>query len=343
MRVAGITLKANNRHIIDSVYRPAGTAEFGKLFDDPTSWVHASVTMSRQSDYLYRTAALIGYIHYRTRALIASIVNLLSDNTIYDEERVASLPSVEVTASRPDALTDEMRHRCVYLLNNMYSCTPNQGFWTAGTQQRAMSCDQYRLCPWCRYRKSLEMFNALSFLFPSEGAEARDICVTHFMSICDPMALDLNSPAQAYQKVARSIADNRDWLGDYVVTLPRQVRTDVYGDDAARYEMVWRTSLIAITEHGFDLPLPEALSPMKIEGAHFISDGVVYRYPAEPAGLRDAFKTVMGYPKFMLSSELTDELLGIILTVLSAGDRNRAVPHGLRQTATEESPAEQTD
>jgi hypothetical protein len=48
---------------------------------------------------------------------------------------------------------------------------------------------------------------------------------------------------------------------------------------------------------------------------------------------------VMGYPKWMMSTKLTDELLADILTVLLAGDRNRAVPHGLRET---EPPTEPT-
>jgi len=160
------------------------------------------------------------------------------------------------------------------------------------------------------------------------------------MSPCKPETLDLNSSEEAYKKVAHSICDQRDWIGDYLITLPHQVFPSVLKDgETDAYRLTWRTSLIAVAKR---LKPPENLSPKVIPGATFMSDGVVYRYPAHTRGLRDAFSLVMGYPKWMMSTKLTNELLADILTVLLAGDRNRAVPHGLRETEPTESTAAQT-
>jgi hypothetical protein len=153
--------------------------------------------------------------------------------------------------------------------------------------------------------------------------------VTDFMSICKPMEFDLNSPEMAYGKVTRSIRDNRSWHGDYVLSLPYQVTPSTMEAGEARgYQLVWRTSLIAVADSGHWIAPPEALSPKAIADANFISDGVVYRYPAIPEGLRDAFASVVGYPKFMLSSTLTDELLADILTTLMVDKKYFANAHG---------------
>lgn len=160
------------------------------------SWVHDGVAMSRKNYHLYRNAALIAYIHRRTQALAASVVNLLSDEPVHYNEWFQSLPPVKVTASRPAGLTKEERGRCVKPLNDMLYCTPNRGFGnTLKLAKREMkSCDQYRLCPWCRYEKTLDLFDDLSELLQDD----REVCVTHFMSICDPMSRELSSPKSAY-------------------------------------------------------------------------------------------------------------------------------------------------
>jgi hypothetical protein len=340
MKVTGLILKDNNRYIHDSVYKPATTGECASLLTDDDSWPYKYVTMGLGNRYIAQGAARIAFIHYRTRAMLAAVINLLSDEPPYDNRQVKFLRDIEVTARRPGNLTNALRGRCLYLLFHMFACTPNQGFGNnLNVRDITKSCDQYRLCPWCRYKKAHQLFNSILPLL----AEDREVCVTHFMSPCKSVDIDLNSSEEAYEKVTRSIRDQRDWIGDYLITLPYHAFPTASKDgEPDLYRLVWRTSLIAVAKRDAWLKPPENLSPKKIDGATFLSDGVVYRYPAHIEGLRDAFSLVMGYPKWMMSTKLTDELLADILTVLLAGDRNRAVPHGLRETEPTEPTAAQT-
>lgn len=331
MKVTGLIFKDNNRYIHDSVYKPAETGECASLLTDDSSWPYSYVAMSHGNRYVAQCAARIVFIHYRTRALLAAVINLLGDEPHFDNRQVKFLRDIEVTAERPSDLTDELRGRCLGLLFDLFYCTPNQGFGNNLKLGKAAtkSCDQYRLCPWCRYRKAHQLFNSILPLL----AEDREVCVTHFMSPCKSADLDLNSSEEAYEKVTRSIRDQRDWFGDYLITLPYHAFPTASKDgEPDMYRLVWRTSLIAVAKRDDWLKPPENLSPKAISDSTFLSDGVVYRYPAHLEGLRDAFSLVMGYPKWMMSTKLTDELLADILTVLLAGDRNRAVPHGLRET-----------
>jgi hypothetical protein len=287
--------------------------------------------MSWGNRFIAQSAARIVFLHQRKQALLAAMINLLGDEPMFGVPQVDLLGEVEVSAVRPELLTDRQRQLCRALLLNMFYCAPNQGF--ISDWPRDLSCVQYRLCPWCRYKKTHLLFNTLSSFLGDD----REVCVTHFMSPCKPAKLDLNSPEAAYEKVARSIRDQRDWICDYLITLPVQIR----GNDGV-YRLVWRTSLIAIAPKGQILSVPESLAPKNIEGSTFMSDGVVYHYPADLKGLGNAFTSVTGYPKWMQSQHLTDDLLTNVLTVLLAGDRNRAVAHGIPSEASTESPAAQT-
>lgn len=331
MNVRSLIFARNNRHVHEAVYRPASTRECDSLVKDPDSWPYRHITMSLGNPYMAQSAARIVFIHYRKQALLAAMVNLFDDKPMFAPAQVELLDAVEVSATLPKALTDKQRNACRTLLLNMYYCAPNQGF--SSDWGRDLSCDQYRLCPWCRYRKALQLFDTLSALLKKD----REVCVTHFLSPCKPDQLDLNSSEAAYERVARSVRDQRDWIGDYLITLPGQVRSL-----DGQYRLVWRTSLIAVVPKGRVMQVPESMAPKQVKDANFMSDGVVYRYPADSKGLSMAFAPVLGYPKWMLSAKLTDELLNIILTVLLAGDRNRAVPHGIEFEAATEPPAVQT-
>lgn len=331
MNVRHLIFINNNRFIHDAVYKPAETKEFFQVLDDPLNWLYPHIAMGHHNSYMSRCAARIVYIGLRSRALMAALANFLLDRPFYSEGLIEQYSAVNARADFREQLTSQQLSNCAYLLHNMIYCTPNQGFVNSSPGD-AKSCDQYRLCPWCRYRKARQLFNALAALL----GPGRNICVTHFMVSCRSNKFDLNSPRVAYEKVARSIRDQRDWFGDYLITLPQRIRAS-----DKTWHLVWRTSLIAVTEEDKLLPLPESLAPKHIKGANFLSDGIVYCFPAEPEGLRDAFSLVMGYPKWMLTTDLANDLCRDILTVLLAGDRNRAVPHGLRGLASTDSYEEQ--
>ena len=118
------------------------------------------------------------------------------------------------------------------------------------------------------------MFNSILPLLAAD----REVCVTHFMSPCKSADLDLNSSEEAFKKVAHSICDQRDWFGDYLITLPYHAFPLASKDgEPDMYRLVWRTSLIAVTKRDDWLKPPEHLSPKAISDSTFLSDGVVYR------------------------------------------------------------------
>ena len=316
MKVNNLHLDGANRPIHDAVYKPAGTREFKALVNMQGCDLFRNVSV-RGNPHIEQHAALIVFIHQRSRALMASIVELMDDDPGYGNLYRELIDTVNIKVTSSPELSDELFSSRRKKLVSMVSCAPNQGF--ASFPKLELSCDQYRLCPWCRYKKARQIFEAfVPYLDPEH-----EVCVTHFMSPCDPMALSINSSNAASGKITKAIGAGRDWVCDYLITLPAKVRSLDGG-----YRLVWRTSLIAIVPKGQPLEVPEALAPKKIDGATMISNGVVYRYSATADGLRDAFIPIMRYPRWMLGSSLTDWLLADILTVLCVGDQYRAEPHG---------------
>jgi hypothetical protein len=320
MNVTGLILKDANRFIHEAVYRPAATRECRELVEDFGSPLYDRVAIKSSRPHVLQSAARIVFIHERTQALSAAAINLLSDEPWFGGRRPVphGLAQIDVRAQKP-AMSAELQS-CRAGLFDIHYCTPNQGFFTDSGREKPKSCKQYRLCPWCRYKKTREIFESLLPLLDPE----RRVCVTHYFSPCCPEALDLNTSLKAGEKVCRSIRDARSWPADYVITLPHHVRS------ADRYRLVWRTSLIAVVNKDELFTPLDDLAPKKIRDATFLSDGVVYRHAATSKGLSQALARVTAYPRWMLSKSLSDELLADLLTVLLAGDRNRAVAHGLR-------------
>jgi len=319
MKITNLHLDETNRFIHDSVYKTSATKEFLSLVKNKQSDLFKGVSI-KESLYLQKQAALIVYIHRRSRALMASIVEVLDgDDKDYAGMYRSIIDTVSVEVNRSLNLTSEQFNASRSRLVKMVSCTPNQGFSSVPKLRQTTSCDQYRLCPWCRYRKARQIFDAfLPYLTTSH-----QICVTHFDTLCDPENLSVLCEKKSYSKITKAINAGRDWICDYMITLPTHVR----GGDGV-YRLMLRTSLIAIVPAGQPLCAPEALAPKNLDDASIVSDGVVLRFPGSSDGLTDAFKRVVGYPKWMLFPTLTDKRLFDILTVLALGDRFRAEPHG---------------
>ncbi len=326
MKVLNINLDGTNRPIHDAVYWSAGTPEFKALVNTPGCDLFKYVSI-RSNPHMKQRAALIVFIHQRSRALMASMVEVLSDNHGYGNKYRELIDTVDVRVTSIPELNNDLLSSCRKRLMDMVSCAPNQGF--ASIPKLKLSCDQYRLCPWCRYKRARHIFDAfVPYLDPEH-----EVCVTHFMSPCDLTRLSINSSNAAYDKITKEIGARRDWVCDYLIPLPAKVRSS-----DGEYRLVWRTSLIAIVPKGQPLAAPEALAPKKIDGATMISNGVVYRYSATTDGLRDAFIPIMRYPRWMLGSSLTDWLLADMLTVLCVGDQYRSEPHGFPKRDAKEAP-----
>jgi hypothetical protein len=104
----------------------------------------------------------------------------------------------------------------------------------------------------------------------------------------------------------------------------------VKGEDD-KYNMMWRTTIIALAEVGAPLQSPDnALPKTKDLPVTFMSDGLWYKFPPTKEGLCDAFRTFTEYPMSMLSQHHDPNFVADTITALAAGDRDRAVGHGFK-------------
>lgn len=319
----------HNRYIHDAVYGHVSKLDaFKSELKDTNSWVHQMVDIKTNDpkSNIYKAARRVAYISRRYRANASSLYNLLKDRShtplipypFEDDEVAMELP---VSLLPDDTLIQSLR-----LLKRMFFCTPNQGVGNNLSQQ--YSCGQYRLCPWCRYEKIHYMFTEIV----AELKKDMQVCVTHFSTPCDRRTFDVNSDPAMYEKAVKSACKgrNKGWLKDYVITLPYRVRTANYDKDSDdKYNLVWRTTVIALAEGGEKLQSPEEAFPKTSDfPTTFMSEGPWLKFPPTKAGLCDAFRTFAEFPFWMLSLYHDPHFVADALTTLAAGSRDRAVGHG---------------
>lgn len=344
LKITGVIHKHDNRYIHDSVFAPAGALpEFQNLLKLNTSWLIGMLDYDLNDDRMTKFGAQAAFIYRKSNANIRAIHNLLAQGKdrllpdLFPDEQV------DLTACQlPSTLSDKDRKALRRLLAKMFYCTPNQGVGNnieentravvgkngakAVLRSTQRSCDQYRLCPWCRYRKALHIFNALK----PRLYENCDLGVTHFFNPCNSKQLDVNRSPEAYEALHRAWDEKAGREGDYFITLPRRVQTSSWQDgEPDRYNLVWRTSIIALIDKKQSTLLgPDSVIPKKTN-CTFMSDGIWHLYPTTKKGLGEAFKTIMDYPIDMLAINHDADFVLDVLTVLAAGDRDRTAGHGL--------------
>ena len=318
----------HNRYAHEAVYSVvSGMREFQSLMEDDHEWLYPMLNFNLRDKHITEVAARVAFIYRKVRSNISSLHNLLTDKN----DQLLPYPflddSTDLSPILPPRLTPKLQGLCVMLLKNIFYCTPNQGI--GNNLEKQYSCGLYRLCPWCRYEKSLHIFKQFA---PHLNADKKKVCVTHFLTPCNSGQLDVNSDPATYTKAIRHACKGKDkgWEKDFVITLPYRTQISNWLDgEADRYSMAWRTSIITLSDSNAKLQTPSNAFPKtKSTLATFLSDGTWHRFPATKAGLGDALKTVMIYPKEMLVNNHDNNFVSDVLTVLAAGDRDRAVSHG---------------
>jgi hypothetical protein len=316
----------HNRYIHESVYgHVSNLAPFKNELNNKENWIHDML------DYAYEErmaefGARVAYISRQYRANISSLYNKLKAP---NDALLIPRPFIddEVALNLPANIPNEVRAQSMERLKRMFHCTPNQGVGNNLTKQ--YSCNQYRLCPWCRYEKVHHIYTKLFATMKDD----MHIHVTQFSTPCDRQNYDVNSDAELYAKAIKSACKgkNRGWKTDFVITLPCRVKTascDRSKDN--KYNMVWQTTIIALADIGAKLQHPEEAFPKtKNFETRFMSDGLWHQFPPTKAGLCDAFKKFAEYPLWMLSRHHDPHFVADVLTTLQAGDRDRAVGHGI--------------
>lgn len=344
LKITGVVHNGNNRYIHASVFAPASRlSEFQSLLNLNTSWLIGMLDYDLRDPRMREFGARAAFIYRKSKANIRALHTLLAKGKdrllpdLFPDEQV-DLPAY----SLPGDLSDETRKSLRKLLAKMFYCTPNQGVGNnieentravvgkngakAALRSNQRSCDQYRLCPWCRYREALRIFNALE----ARRYKYCEFGVTHFLNPCNSEQLDVNRNQRAYEALVRAWDEKADREGDYFITLPRRVQTSRWQDgEPDRYNLVWRTSIIALfPQKQLELLGPDSVIPKKTNST-FMSDGIWHLYPTTKKGLGEAFKTIMDYPIDMLVLKHDAGFVLDVLTVLAAGDRDRAAGHGL--------------
>lgn len=310
-----------NRYVHSAVYGVTESIpEFMELSKDRRSWVAQRVRRYDPEDDLSRAAARVSYIYTRVTNNWLAAIRLLSGTEVpeIDSDYLLRLNDVVIPHEAPE-LTGEQLERCLSGLYNLLHCTPNQGVGIS--PQRTGNCDLYRMCPWCRYKKTRELFLTLLPYLSS----SKKLAVTSFMTPMEGMSSEYFANSDAHSVIGEAIQKNRDWICDILITLPYRV----YLNDGDS-EMFWRTSLVAVAEEDKAVPSIEDLSPSSIPGARMISDGTVCFYKPTLAGLSAALRPVMGYPGWPLRHEHNRQFLCDLARTLIPRDVFRMATHGIR-------------
>ena len=206
-------------------------------------------------------------------------------------------------------------------LHEMKRCAPDGVFTDLSNP---IHCRLYRMCPWCRYRKTLEMLERMG----KHLKQAKRIAVTQFSSYALMADMDLEGNRKVIEATCKK---QNHWLGDFVITLPVWLQDTFYNNQwSSSYLSAWETSIIAFDDGSAPLILPEnSITPKarKKHGMYFSSGGgwVVWENNTKKS-LSEALKLVTGYPLYLLSKEL-DPIESPF--VLDNANQLRAVGHGI--------------
>lgn len=321
MLFTGPIYSGENRYVHTAVYGVVeNIPEFQELSKNPRCWVGNRVRNYDPNNDLSRAAARISYIYTRvTNNWLAAIKALSGSEVPVDRiEYLLRLDDVVIPSEIPK-LTEEQMRRCLKGLYNLLHCTPNQGVGISPVREG--NCDLYRLCPFCRYKKTRELFLA----FEPHLSEGRELAVTSFLTPMDELHPGYPVSSDVHSVIGKAIRSKREWICDVFITQPfRKYFVD------SEPEMFWKSSLVAVKEEGAELSSIEDLCPNEIKGAEMISEGVSRGYNPTLAGLSTALRPVMGYPGWLLRHEHDKRFMYDLSRILIPTNVFKMAFHGMR-------------
>ncbi|MDF7826007.1 hypothetical protein P4B35_18395 [Pontiellaceae bacterium B12227] len=165
-------------------------------------------------------------------------------------------------------------------------------------------CDKYAACPWCRFRKAVEIGGKLEPHLKKSGGLA-------VIKITRPDHFEFVSPDEHadYTKLINTLCKKKKLFSyDAVVTMPNWYRNYLY-DDEKRWVFSKETTIIGILPKGVDsLPLPEeVLSAKAREDMPFCGASSWSIMKPTTKHLRYALGYAMRYPVGLLSEKLNPQ------------------------------------
>lgn len=319
MLFTGPILKDENRYVHTAVYGVAGNIyEFKDLSMKPGSWVGSRVRDYDPGNDMCLKTARVSYIYTRVTNNWLAAIRALSGKDVPEIDYLLRLDDVVIPPVVPE-LTEEQKDCCLKSLYSLLHCTPNQGVGISPARQG--NCDLYRLCPFCRYRKTRELFLA----FKPYLSEGKKLAVTSFLTPMEELHPEYPVIGDAHSVIGKAIRSKRDWICDVLITQPYRIF-----HDEGKPEMFWKSYLVAVVEEDAALPVIEDLCPGSIAGAEMLSDGVVREYEPTLAGLSNALRAVMGYPGWLLRHEHDNRFLYDLARVLIPFNVFKMATHGMR-------------
>jgi hypothetical protein len=207
-------------------------------------------------------------------------------------------------------------------LYEMKRCAPDGVFTDI---PHPVYCRNYRVCPWCRYRKALDVLKHL-------GSNLKKTEIIAVAKIHSSLPESKDGVA-GYDRVIRATCKERNkWIGDYVITLPTWPQDRGYINKFPGkhlYSGIWETTIIAYAKKDTPLVLPEdAVTPKarQKDNMNFSTPGdwVVWEDTTKET-LTQALKYAMGYPLYMVSKQMAAADMNLIL---ARKNTMRAVGHG---------------
>lgn len=264
--------------------------------DDPPEYVNESIGFNPRSLHIRNLARRILLLDFRHRKFLNHLDEILPDD-----------------------------HPVREWLQRLRNCPP-AGLFTDPAMD-TIYCRKYAVCPWCRFRKALEIAEALDPL----RARAKRLA---FITLSVPAVfMPLSSSlSQDYAEVIRILCKKRHlFFADHVVTVPVWKAThEEQRDDGGemQFSFNFHTTLIGLMEENRELPLPEnCLSPALRKRLYFGGVGQGTWSVGRPTKkmLVYALQQAMGFSAAQLSIRRDPDEYGTAITVQSTF---RAVGHG---------------
>lgn len=275
MRISGVNLEGSLEFLHDAVYGSMDVDSYIKRgLVSPPDFVEEALVFDHSNLHIRKTATRVVLLNARYQSFLGQM------------------------EARPD-LDDSVRA----LIPRMRSCLPAGVFFPE--KKRALYCRQYAVCPWCRFRKAVEIADKLLAL----KAEAKQMA---FLTITTPAALLSLAPDTAkkdHDALIRILCKTKKlFLGDQVVTVPNWYSTGRVDDQGKTvWAMSFNTTIIGLMKDRGTLPLPEeCLSEERrarmIQGGIGCGTWSVYRLVIKM--IKAAFRCSMGYSPSLVAHHL---------------------------------------
>ena len=305
MNITGVSAKGWYKYLHQAIYGALdNTPLFREGLYDENGAINSSIS-EQLPPYHSKAARRVHLINWRYQAFL---------NSRPDPE----LPNEQVETALP-----ELR-RC-----------PPAGVFT-DDKRKKMYCRRYAVCPWCRFRKALEIAAGLEPYL----SQTRQLA---YLTLVTPMNLLIRDSMEEffvdqpfhddYRKLINSLCKKqRPFIADYVLTIPDSRATfeeqgSMSSGEPRDFSFNLSTTIIGIMEKDTQLPLPENCISNEVRSRavfHGAGAGTWIVGKATKKMLARALGAAMGFSPALLSTRLNREDYAFVINLQA---HLRAVGH----------------